>query len=119
MKVNVTNEEFAVLCKTYSYTLENDIIFDRIGEKGYIQECGEIISYLSFLEDLEREMNDDDIYKSMNKVSPRSLKEKPAIYAPSTKNLTSEECDQLINQLKTKVINIIHSYHRLKEKESV
>lgn len=106
MKVNVTNEEFEVLCQRYYEPLADQLL-DKDLQKGYIQQCGEIISYLKFLEDLDAGSNEesqDSLNRNTQKESFQPMSEKkPEIQAPAIKSFTSDECDQLIYRLKTKV----------------
>ncbi len=81
---------------------------EKTDHKGYIQKCGEIISYLSFLEDLDLGI-DEDLRESFNRDSNKGSsklvpKQKAEVQAPTMKYLTSDECDQLMHRLKTKVI---------------
>ena len=71
MKVNVTNEEFEVLCKKYNDPIANEL--EKGGPKGYIQKCGVIISYLKFLEDLDHGI-DEELRESF------SLRTTPSLY---------------------------------------
>jgi hypothetical protein len=104
MKFNVTNEEFEVLCQKY-----NDPFADQLAEKdvqkGYIKKCGEIISYLKFLADLDAGSEEDnESYDATQEPSQPIPEKKPVAQAPAVKSSTSDECDHLIYRLKTKVL---------------
>jgi hypothetical protein len=104
MKFNVTSEEFDVLCRKYFDPFADQLV-EKDVQKGYIQQCGEIISYLNFLADLDAGPEEDyELYDARQESAQPIPEKKPEMQAPTLKSLTSDECDHLIYRLKTKVL---------------
>jgi hypothetical protein len=104
MKFNVTSEEFEVLCQKYNDPFADQLV-EKDVQKGYIQECGQIISYLKFLADLDAGSEDDnESYDAQQEPSQPIQQKKSVVQAPAVKSSTSDECDHLIYHLKTKVL---------------
>ena len=105
MKVQVTDEEFEVLCKAWP---KED--FKTSNAKDYIQSVGECICYLKFLQELEELLEADkepshpvDISKNTSSSSSASHQSASTSIQKSIKPLTKQEFDQLMIRIKSKV----------------
>jgi hypothetical protein len=106
MQIQVTEEEFDALCKNWTKET-NSVVGPAPKQRDYIQKNSDSISYLMFLQELEKGMDEelresaDVTKKHVPKETPVAAVEKKA--SSHASELSSEEFKLLINRIKAKV----------------